>query len=349
MMGKRWHRIRPNSPPEHGIRVPMEAMEQFVIAVFERVDMPASDAARMAELLVATDLRCVFSHGTHQVARYADLMVEGKVNPRPRVEVVKEAPGSLVVDGDGGMGHLACARAMEECIAKAKECGVAAATTRNHHHFGAAGKYSRLALSHDCIGVAMSSHRMGSMRTHRPGANSEDVIYRAAATGSPVSIAIPSGEQPPFVLDMGGMGLHYSPELFEQVPGAFFKAMGVSAAIISLGGIFAGIYRPEFQSPASPWESNQGTFVLAMDVAHFFGSVGEFKADMDAYIGAARAMQPFPGQDRAEMPGGREWAWEAENRRDGIPVSAEREEELVELGEQMGVPAPFAAYEDTRF
>lgn len=348
-MGKKWSRLRPNHPPEHGIRVPMRAMEQFVISVLKQVGMAGADAARLAELVVATDLRCVFSHGTHQIARYVGLMADGKVNPRPRVEVAREAPGSLVVDGDGGMGHLACYRAMEECIAKAKECGVAAATTRNHHHFGAAGKYSRQALDHDCIGVAMSSHCLGSMGANRSGEGREQVVYRAAATGSPFSIAIPTGEQPPFVLDAGGMGLRYSPELFEQVPGAFIKALGVSAAVISLGGIFAGIYRPELQPPASPWESNQGTFVLAMDVAHFFESVGEFKAQMDAYIGMARSMQPFPGQDQAEMPGGREWAWEAENRRDGIPVSPDREAQLVELAQRVGVPAPFAEYEDTRF
>jgi len=324
-------------------------MQEFAAAVLERVGMIPADAALLADLVVATDLRCVFSHGTHQIVRYAGLMAEGKVNPRPSVRMVREAAGSLVVDGDGGMGHLACHRAMDECIAKAKVAGVAAATTRNHHHFGAAGKYSRMALDDDCIGVAMSSHCIGSMKARQAGERREDVVYRAVATGSPFSIAIPAGEQPPFVLDSGGMGLHYSPELFEQVPGAFYKAMGVSAAVITLGGIFAGIYRPELQPPESQWESNQGTFVLAMDVAHFFESVEEFKAEMDAYIGMARSMQPFPGDDAAEMPGGREWAWEKENRREGIPVTQDRLDELVELAEKVGVPAPFGEYEATRF
>ncbi len=62
-------------------------------------------AATMAELLVATDLRGVFSYGIRAVTGYVRLMLEGRVNARPNIGVVRETATTRVLDGDGGMGH----------------------------------------------------------------------------------------------------------------------------------------------------------------------------------------------------------------------------------------------------
>ena len=101
---------RMNQPPEHGIRVPAEAMRRLVTALWERADVPSQDAELMADVLVRCDLRCVFSHGTRQLPHYSPLMLEGQVNPRPDVKVVEESATTLVLDGDGGMGYLPCWR-----------------------------------------------------------------------------------------------------------------------------------------------------------------------------------------------------------------------------------------------
>ena len=83
---------------------------------------------------------------------------------------------------------------MQITIRKGLTTETAAATTANHHHFGAAGTWSRLALEHDCIGLAASSHRFYP--------NPESTVA-GAVSGGPLSIAIPAGEQPPFVFDAG--------------------------------------------------------------------------------------------------------------------------------------------------
>ena len=71
---------------------------------------------------------------------------------------------------------------------------MAAATTMNHHHFGAAVTWSQLALAQDCVGLVISSHRFYP--------NPEKNVA-GAVSGGPLSIAIPAGELPPFVLDAG--------------------------------------------------------------------------------------------------------------------------------------------------
>ena len=329
---------RPNYPPPHGIRVPAEEMHRLVVDLFTRVDMPPQDAGIMADLLVETDLRCVFSHGTRQVPGYIRMIREGRVNPQPEIRTVAESPGALVLDGDGGMGHLPCTLGTKQAIEKAKAHGAAALTTRNHFHFGSAGKYTRMALEQDCIGLAISSHRLSL--------DPEDIVFGATG-GSPISIAIPSGEQPPLVLDMGGV-VPFSQALFEQAPSAILKSLGMGAVTQALGGIFAGIYKPEFQADRFRWESNQGAFIAIFAVDHFMPEE-ELKKEMDRYIGEARRMAPLPGMDRAELAGGLEWQWAEENGRDGIPVSPEHREGLEEVASELGVDTPFARYEQTRF
>ena len=328
-----------NVPPARGIRVPPEELRTLVAAVFEKADTSRADAELMAQLLVLTDLRGVFSHGTQQTRGYVRMMLEGRVNSRPALRAISQTDTTQVLDGDGGMGHLACYHGTQWAIAQAKEHGMAALTTRNHFHFGAASKYSRLALEHDLIGLAISSHRFFP---------SPDSTVMGAGGGSPMSIAIPAGGQPPLVLDMGAYFLPYSEELFRQFPATFFKGLGLAALFQALGGILAGIYKPEFQAPLSKWESNQGAFIVLFDVKRFM-PVDEFKKEMDRYIGDARRMVPLPGYERAELPGGLEWQRQQEYARDGIPVASDHQKSLEEIAAQLGVATPFAHYAHTHF
>ena len=70
---------------------------------------------------------------------------------------------------------------------------------------------------------------------------------------------------------------------------------------------------------------------------------------MDAFVAAARNMQPFPGTDQAELPGNLEWQRERDYARDGIPVSAEHQQILQDLADELQVETPFEQYEHTRF
>ena len=69
-----------NVPPGSGIRVPPDEMRRLVQALFARAGMLPAGAGTMAELLVHTDLRGVFSHGTQQALH---AIVEMSTMPRP--------------------------------------------------------------------------------------------------------------------------------------------------------------------------------------------------------------------------------------------------------------------------
>ncbi|MCC7263477.1 MAG: Ldh family oxidoreductase [Candidatus Latescibacteria bacterium] len=328
-----------NVPPPSGIRVPPEELRTLAAAIFEKAGTSRADAELIAKLLVLTDLRGVFSHGTRYTQSYTQMMLDGRVNPRPALRSLSQTDTTQVLDGDGGMGHFPCYHGTQWAIAQAKQHGLAALTTRNHFHFGAASKYSRMALEHDLIGLAISSHRFFP---------SPESNVLGAGGGSPMSIAIPAGDQPPLVLDMGAYFLPYSEDLFRQFPATFFKGLGLAALFQALGGILAGIYKPEVQAPLSKWESNQGSFIVMFDVKRFM-PVDEFKQEMDRYIGDARRMKPLPGTERAELSGGLEWQRQQEYAREGIPVAPDHQKSLEEIAAQLGVPTPFARYTHTRF
>jgi len=332
-------RKRLNSPPESGIRLPSTQMEQLVSSLFLKAGTSREDADLMGEILTGNDLRCIFSHGTRQTSGYVRKMLCGDVNPRPDVKATSESPGALVMDGDGGLGYFPCHHGTNMAIDKAKTCGIAALTTRNHFHFGAAANYCRQALVHDCIGLSLSSSRWR--------AGPERVVAQTVGS-SPVSVAIPAGEHPPLIMDMSSNAAGYSEELFAKMPVAVLKSMALAAVVHSLGGHFAGIYRDEFERPKSQWESNQGAFIIVLDVSHFM-PVEELKQHMDSFISDSRRAQPLPGFERAELAGGMEWLWEKENRAAGIPVSDDHRQGLQEIADEMGVDTPFSQYENSRF
>jgi LDH2 family malate/lactate/ureidoglycolate dehydrogenase len=253
--------------------------------------------------------------------------------------VVSETTTARVYDGDGGMGHFPCHQGMRWAIETAREYGTAAVTTRNHFHFGSAGKYSRMAAAAGCLGIAISSHRYDLP---------PDALIKYVNATSPISVAFPNGEQPPLVLDMGAAMLPWDEKLYEQVPFAFFKELGIGAINRALGGVMAGIFLPQFIPPESPWESNQGSFLAVFDIRAFM-PLEEFKQQMDHFVAAARQMQPFPGTDQAALPGGLEWQRELDYTRDGIPISLRHQQALQDLADELEVETPFAQHAHTRF
>ena len=330
-----------NSHPEHGIRVPQEIMEAYVRQLFLAVGTSEEHAKHMAVTLTANDLRCVFSHGTRQTRDYISQMQKGHTNPTPNVTVVSESEATAVLDGDGGLGYFPSHLGTKMAIEKALTVGVATITTRNHFHFGAAGNYSRMAIAQDCIGMALSSHR------YRPRPNA---TVLSASGGSPISIAVPTGDQPPLIIDMASHFMRYDEESFAKFPAAIFKGLGLAAVLQVMGGVLAGIWNEgyEFTGEGDGAAPHQGAFIAVFDVKRF-ADVDVYKKEVDRYISESRATQPLPGYDQSELAGGMEWKLEKEHREIGIPISDDHRALLEKVGDSVGVESPFGEFEDSRF
>ena len=132
-------------------------LHDFARTLCEKAGLRSEDAETIASHQVQTDLRGVHSHGTRALPGYLNLVLDGKMNPKPELRIATEGPSFAVVEGDNGMGHLASTLAMETAIEKAKTTGIAAAGVRNAGHFGAAACYSIMAASNKMIGFSTTN------------------------------------------------------------------------------------------------------------------------------------------------------------------------------------------------
>lgn len=165
----------------------------FTRTVFEKIGCPPADAETAAKVLLSADLRGIDSHGVARLSGYVRLWEVNRVNANPHLCIIRESPSTAVVDGDGGLGLVVAPYAMQVAIDKAKEVGTGWVSVQNSNHFGIAGYHAMMALEHDMIGWAMTNASPLVAPTFS--------IERLLGT-NPICVAIPAGEEPPFVADL---------------------------------------------------------------------------------------------------------------------------------------------------
>src|ERR687896_825177 len=100
--------------------VRIEDLRHCLIAAFETFELPREDAKQVAEVLLDSELRGHESHGVHLLGFLANAYHGGGMNPQPRIRVLRETEGALLLDGDRS--HVVGAvRAMRWCIERARE------------------------------------------------------------------------------------------------------------------------------------------------------------------------------------------------------------------------------------
>lgn len=167
-------------------------LRQFAHDVFIKIGCPPAQAAQAADVLLSADLRGIDSHGVARLSGYVRLWEVKRVNAAPQLKIVHESPSTAVVDGDQGLGLVVAPYAMDIAIQKAKTCGTGWVAVKNSNHFGIAGQHAMMALDHDMIGMAMTNASPLVAPTFS--------VERLLGT-NPICVAIPAGEQPPFVAD----------------------------------------------------------------------------------------------------------------------------------------------------
>lgn len=170
----------------------VQYLHDFTKAVFVKMGCPEKDAIQIADVFLAAELRGLPSHGMIRIKDYYQLWKANRINTRPGLKVVHESPSTAVIDGDGAVGMVAATRSMELAIEKAAKAGTGWVSTCNSNHYGIAGYYAMMALKHDMIGISMT--------------NANPLVAPTFSVSpmlgtNPIAVAIPAGQQPPFVAD----------------------------------------------------------------------------------------------------------------------------------------------------
>ena len=170
-----------------------DRLHEFAVNLFIKIGCPNDQAIEAANVLLSADLRGVDSHGVARLVGYLRLYEKNRINPHPQLSVVHETPSTAVVDGDAGLGLVAGPYAMRLAIEKAKNVGTGWVAVKNSNHYGIAGYHAMMALEADCIGISMTN----ASPLVAPTYSKERLLGT-----NPIAVAVPAGDEPPFVADM---------------------------------------------------------------------------------------------------------------------------------------------------
>lgn len=165
----------------------------FTQSVFKHIGCNDEDALLASKVLLSADLRGVDSHGIARLNGYVRLWEAGRANTSPHVRIVHETPSTAVVDGDSGLGLVVAPFAMKVAIEKARSVGTGWVSVCNSNHFGIAARHAMMAIEHDMIGMAMTN----ASPLVAPTFSTERLLGT-----NPICVAIPAGDEPPFVADL---------------------------------------------------------------------------------------------------------------------------------------------------
>ncbi len=164
----------------------------FTQAIFEKMGLSVGEARQAADVLMRAELRNISTHGLVRLPEYVRLWQTNRITVTPEFTVVHETPSTALVDGGKGLGLVTAPKAMHLAIEKAKTAGTGWVAVRNSYHFGIAGYYAMKALEHDMIGIVMTNANPLVAPT----------FGKSGMLGTnPIAVAVPAGEEPPFVAD----------------------------------------------------------------------------------------------------------------------------------------------------
>jgi len=350
------------------IHLPVEKVKEFMEKSFASCGVPEDDIAIVVDVLIRSDIRGIESHGIGRLKMYLDFIKDKVQNPVTNVEIIKDTPGTALIDGNYGMGHVISYRAMSLAIEKAKMLGVGAVAVKNSTHFGICGYYPHMAAEEGMIGLAVTNARPTVAPTF-----SNDPMYGT----NPIAFSAPTDEEHPFMLDMAtsiiqkgkveilereqkpvSEGLvidregnsHSDPtkilQLFRSKQAALLPLGGVGEKMGGHKGYGLGLMVEILSSALSggPFsndlsgfdkEGNKipnklGHFFLAINVANFI-DLDEFKTITGNLVRTMRNASLFPGQDRIFVAGEKGYEREKRILKEGVPINDAMQQTILDI------------------
>lgn len=312
--------------------IAIEDLEAFCAEAFAALGVTRSNAQLLAGILVEAELRGHASHGVRLVAYYGTRIKTGKINPQPKVRMLRESPVSILVDADYGFGGIACTRALERCLIKAGTSGIGVAGVFNSSHLFIPAHYVLRAARQGYVAICTSVAQpvmpptggMGRVLGNNPWAfgvpvgNRDPLVLDIAPSASFAKVRMHAAEGSPlpdgWALDKDGNPTTDAQAAIEGtlVPLGDHKGYGLAMVSEVLCSVLTG---SDF-GPDSGHEGKVGHFLLVLDPSVFMAHP-DFAQRMTEYVDRIKASPRQPGVDEIFYPGERAGRLEREARARG--------------------------------
>jgi len=359
---------------EDRVYLPVDLLHNFMIDVFVTAGVPRQDAQICADVLIASDLRGIESHGVQRLKMYYDRIKIGIQQPVTNFEIVRESPTTALVDGHHGMGHVIGFRAMQLAIDKAGQYGMGSVAVRNSTHFGIDGYYPMMAIKAGMIGMAFTNARPSIAPTFgvQPMLGTNPIAFGAptdedcpflfdAATSIiqrgkvEVSARIRKPIKPGWIIDQNGeyatdpvailQGLSKDTNALLPIGGAGeemggHKGYGLATIVeILSASLQSGAFLSALSgvgSDGKPRPLQIGHFFMAIKIENFL-PLEEFKATTGQILRELRASHKAPGHERIFTAGEKEYELENVVRQRGIPLVPDLQKDIQYLQKELGL------------
>ncbi len=342
--------------------ISLATAQDFITDIFVAVGVPHDDAARVAHLMLQSDLAGADGHGLFRLPSYVKRIQAGGVNLHPQMQVEKDFGATALLNGDNALGHLVMARAVELAQAKARQFGVAWIGSHHGNHAGAAAVYVRMLAEQGLIGIYMA---VGNANHMAPWGGIDLLL-----STNPLAIAIPASKQPIVLLDMATTIAAYgkvklAAQRGELMPDTWmidrsgkpitdpkrasegsllpigeYKGYGLALMISllagSLNGAAVGKETIDFNAQQAS-ATNTGQAVIALDPSAF-GNREAFIERVNQVVRDIQQSTPIPGGSGIRVPGEGAARTSEQRQREGIPLSLELFKTLDALAMEHGVP-----------
>jgi LDH2 family malate/lactate/ureidoglycolate dehydrogenase len=307
------------------------------------------DARRTTDVLLRTTLRGRDSHGVVRLPRYLKSISAGRISPRPRL-VRRVRNGVLLFNVSSGFSPLAVSRATDHIARTAANAAVVVALIRTSGNSDALGAY---ALQLADVGMMAFVLKTTPPLMAMPGS-------RLAAIGNnPIAFAMPLPDRVPLVFDMAASTVSRSRILAADAAGTAIPlgwAMdahgvpttepgdalhGMLMPIAGHKGIGLAMIAQGLAASLQPAGNDQrgsvgeDIFMLVVN-PRLVGGLRAYRASavtwLSTYLEASGPDARYPGQRAAE--------YEAERRRNGLPLKGADVRALRRIGRETGILFP---------
>ena len=139
------------------MKLPLAEIEALVSGQLQAAGANATMARTTARALVLAESQGLGSHGLSRVAQYATHLRNGRVNGAAQPQVLRRKGGALLIDAQEGLAFAACALAVDEAVAAAREHGIAIAGVVRSHHCGVVVDHLRAAAAAGMVGLGLAN------------------------------------------------------------------------------------------------------------------------------------------------------------------------------------------------
>ncbi|MBJ7220620.1 MULTISPECIES: malate/lactate/ureidoglycolate dehydrogenase [unclassified Brenneria] len=335
-------------------------------ALLQKVGCEEQEAACVAEHLVAANLKGHDSHGVGMLPHYVSFIADGVMHPNTPARKIRDGGAVLQFSGERGFGQRTGKEAMQAAIERVKTTGVCLMTLSSTCHLGRIGTYGEMAA------------KAGLVSIHFVNVNDLDPIVapwcgsEARFGTNPICIAFPGSENnAAFVLDFATSivalgktrvaylaGKKFDEEVMLDANGistndprvmwegekhgalkpiARHKGGGLIIAAELLAGLLSGGGTIQPENPRRGAIVNNMTTIV-IDPASMV-SMAWLQTEYDAMLDYVRSSTAPDPEQPILIAGEPEIKTRARRQADGIVISDQEWQKIVEAGVSLGMSA----------